>query len=73
MKIMKIFNRDDWKRSKKIKALHKVLGKLKKKRHKLEEELKDEHSNKKIRKLKIKLKANKRHRHKAEKLIHELE
>ena len=46
MKIMKIFNRDDWKRSKKIKALHKVLDKLK---------------------------TNKHHRRKAEKLIRELE
>ncbi len=72
MKIMKIFNRDDWKRSKKVKALNKVLDKLKKKKHKLEEELENEHSDKKTKKLKIKLKANKRHRHKAEKLLHEL-
>ncbi|MGI9451069.1 MAG: hypothetical protein ACR2QH_10605 [Geminicoccaceae bacterium] len=73
MKIMKIFNRDDWKRSKKIKALHKVLDKLKKKRHKIEDDLKSESSKKKIKKLEIKLKTNKHHRHKAEKLIRELE
>jgi predicted nucleic acid-binding Zn-ribbon protein len=73
MKITKIFDRDDWKRSKKIKALHKVLDKLKKKRAKIEHDLKSENSKKKIKKLEIKLKTNKRHRHKAEKLIKELQ
>ena len=55
MKIMKIFNRDDWKRSEKVKALNKVLEKLKKKKHELEDELDDEPSGKKRKKLKIKL------------------
>ena len=55
MKIMKTFNRDAWKRSKKVKALQKVMDKLKKKKHKLEKELEDESSGKKTKKLKIKL------------------
>ena len=70
MKIMKIFDRDDWKRSKKVKALSKVLDKLEKKRRRLEDELEVERSDKKIKKLRIRLEANRRHRHKAEKLIH---
>ncbi|MEZ5933055.1 MAG: hypothetical protein R3F54_14095 [Alphaproteobacteria bacterium] len=73
MKLMKIFNRDDWKRSKKVKALNKVLDKLRKKKHVLEDALEDEGSEKKAQKLKVKLKANRQHRHKAEKLIHELD
>ena len=73
MKIRKIFNREDRKRSHKIRALKKVLAKLNKKKHKLEDDLKSEDAKKKIKKLETKLKANKRHRHKAEKLIAELE
>ncbi len=42
MKMMKIFNREDWKRSRKIKALEKVLDKLEKKKKKIEEELDSE-------------------------------
>ena len=73
MKIRKIFDNEDWKRSKKIKALTKVLEKLKKKKLKLEEELDSEDSKKKIKKLETKLKTNAHHRHKAEKLLHELQ
>lgn len=72
MKMMKIFNREDWKRSRKIKALEKVLDKLEKKKKKIEEELDSEDSDKKKKKLETKLKTNKHHRHKAKKLIDEL-
>ena len=73
MKIMKIFDREDWKSSRKIKALKKILEKLEKENSKIEKDLKSEDSRKKSKKLEIKLKTNKRHRQKAMKLIDELQ
>jgi len=73
MKIGKIYESDNLKRSKKVDALKKILHKLEKKEKQLEIELKDENSKKKRKKLETKLKINKRHRHKAKKFISELE
>ncbi len=73
MKLKKILAMSDAKRSKKHKALKKVLRKLQKKRDKIEAELKAKGSGTKVKKLKSQLKANTRHRTKAKKLIAELE
>lgn len=73
MKLKDIFEMSDAKRSRKLAALKKVLKKLEKKRSKIETEIKNSDSAKKVKKLKIALKANKRHREKARKLIDELE
>ena len=73
MQIMRIFDRDDWKASRKIEALKKILEKLEKENSKIEKDLKSEDSRKKSKKLEIKLKTNKRHHQKAMKLINELQ
>jgi hypothetical protein len=73
MKLKKILAIGDAKCSKKRKALKKVLRKLQKKRDKIEAELKAKRPGRKVMKLKTQLKANKRHRTKAKKLIAELE
>ena len=73
MKLKKILAMGDAKSSKKRKALNKILRKLQKKRDKIEAEMKANGSGGKVKKLRTQLKANKRHRTKAEKLIAELE
>ena len=60
------------KRSKKRVALEELLKKLQKKNKTLEAELASESAPKKIKKLKVKLETNKRHRRKAKVLIDEL-
>ena len=73
MKLKKILAMGDAKSSKKRKALNKILRKHQKKRDKIEAEMKANGSGGKVKKLRTQLKANKRHRTKAEKLIAELE
>ena len=72
MKLKKILAMGDARSSKKRKALKKVLRKLQKKRDKIEAEMKTNGSSRNVKKLKTQLKANKRHRMKAKKLIAEL-
>ena len=73
MKLRDLFNSDDLKRSKKRKALQKILIKLEKTRDKLERELKSEELPPKIKKLEIRLKTNKKHRKKVKFLLSELD
>jgi hypothetical protein len=73
MKLKEIFRMGDDKPAKKRKALKKVLEKLKKKRDEIEAAMKAGVPEKKLKKLKTRLKANRRHRRKARKLIAELE
>jgi hypothetical protein len=74
MKLSEIFSSDHrLKDGKKRKALKKVLHKLEKKRDKLEKEFRAESAKKKRKNLLLKLKTNKRHRHKAKELITELD
>ncbi len=73
MKLSRLLNLKDMKRSKRRNALKKVLGKLEKKAKKLEAHLAAEKNEKKVKKLKLKLETNKRHRKKAKKLLAELE
>ena len=72
MKLKKILAMRDGKSSKKRKALKKVFRELQKKRDKIEAEMRAKGSGGKSKKLETQLKANKRHRTKAKKLIAEL-
>ncbi len=73
MKLKKIFESEDMKRSKKLEALRKILHRLEKKKKEIQGDIKSEDSKKKRHKLEAKLKTNKRHRQKAKKLIAELD
>ncbi len=73
MKLKKIFSMPDGKSSKKRKALKKIFRELRKKRDKIEAEMRAKGSGGNIKKLETQLKANKRHRAKAKKLFAELE
>ena len=72
MKLKELFEFDDLKDKKKREALKKVLHKLEKKYDKLKHEFRAQSHKKKRKRLLLKMKTNKRHRHKAEKLLAEL-
>ena len=73
MKITEIVQSNSLKRSKKREALKKILNNLEKKEKEILKDIESEDSKKKTKKLEAKLKTNKRHRHKANKFIAELE
>ena len=72
MKLKKILAMRDDKSSKKRKALKKIFRELQQKRDKIESEMKNTGPGRKAKKLETQLKANKRQRTKAKKLIAEL-
>ena len=72
MKLKKILAMRDDKSAKKRKALKKIFRELQQKRDKIEAEMKNAGPGRKAKKLETQLKANKRQRTKAKKLIAEL-